>query len=88
MIVMIAGFILGSIITILILTIKNYLKINHLELEWKNIFIALVIFSVIIYLIYSFIGITIGPMYEKTNGNVCKGYKYGWKICSGDINAE
>lgn len=85
---MIASIILGSIITILILKINNYLITNHLKLEWKNLFIALAVFSLIIHLIYSFIGMAVGPTYQKANGNVCKGYKYGWKVCSGDINAE
>lgn len=84
----IIGIIIGSMITLLIISIHHYLKANHLRMNWKNLFIALGILVLILYLIYSFIGMTFGPEYTKSNGNVCKGYKYGIKICTGDINAE
>lgn len=84
----IIGIAIGVILTIIIIHIQHYLKANHLVMNWKNLFIALVILLLTVYLIYSFIGIAFGPKYTKSNGNVCKGYKYGIKVCSGDINAE
>lgn len=84
----IIGIIIGIILTLLIISLNNYLRINHLKLKWKNILIALGCLFMAIYLIYSFIGILTQPQYTKSNGNVCKGYKYGIQICSGDINAE
>lgn len=55
----------------------------------KNIKLKFVIkLLLIIWIIYSFIGIIASSEYVKPNGNVCRGYKYGWKICGGDINAE
>lgn len=80
----IVGLIIGSIITLIIIKIHNYLKANNLKMKWKNVFIALLIG----WLLYSFVGIIFEPQYTKDNGNTCKGYKYGIKICSGDINAE
>lgn len=80
----IVGLIIGIIITLIIIRINNYLKINNRKMEWKNVFITLLI----LWLVYSFVGIVFGPQYTKDNGNTCKGYKYGIKICSGDINAE
>lgn len=84
----IIGIIIGTLLTLLIISIQHYLKTNHLKLKWKNLFIALGCLIIIVHLVYSFIGILTEPEYTKTNGNVCKGYKYGWKVCSGDINAE
>lgn len=84
----IIGIIIGIILTLLIISIQHYLKTNHLKLKWKNLFIAFGCLIIIVHLIYSTIGIFVGPEYTKSNGNVCKGYKYGWQICSGDINAE
>lgn len=81
---LVLGIFIGIILTLIIISIRSYLKVNHLKMEWKNVILALVI----IHLIYSFVGIIFAPEYTKPNGNVCKGYKYGWKICSGDINAE
>lgn len=82
------GIIIGALLTLLIISINGYLKINHLKLKWKNIFIALGCLIIIAYLIYSTIGIFVSPEYTRPNGNVCKGFKYGLKVCSGDINAE
>jgi uncharacterized protein YneF (UPF0154 family) len=84
----IIGIIIGALITLLIVSIQYYLKTNHLKLKWKNLFIALGCLIIIAYLIYSFIGMVIAPKYTKSNGNVCKGFKYGIQVCSGDINAE
>lgn len=84
----IIGIIIGTVLTLLIISVQHYLKTNHLKLKWKNLFIALGCLIIIAHLVYSFIGILAAPEYTKPNGNVCKGYKYGWKVCSGDINAE
>lgn len=88
MIKIIIGIIIEALITLLIVSIQHYLKTNHLKLKWKNLLIALGCLIIIVHFIYSLIGILIAPEYTKPNGNVCKGYKYGWKACSGDINAE
>lgn len=84
----IIGIIIGVILTLLIVSIQRYLKTNHLKLKWLNVFIALGCLIFIAHFIYSTIGIFTQPEYTKSNGNVCKGFKYGWKVCSGDINAE
>ena len=78
------GIVIGVVLAKLYTRLKKYLKRKGLRIDWKNI----VIFLVIIYLIYSFIGIIVSPEYTKQNGNVCKGFDYGIQICSGDINAE
>lgn len=85
------GIAIGITITLLVVKLKNYLIRNNLSLDWPWIlsrlaFILLIL--IIIHFIYSSIGIFIGPEYTKSTGNVCRGYKYGFKICSGDINAE
>lgn len=80
----IIGLIIGIILTLIIISVRAYLKANHLKMKWGNVILALII----VWLIYSFLGMTFAPEYTKPNGNVCKGYKYGLKICSGDINAE
>lgn len=74
---LIAGFIIGSVIT-------NYLKSRDINFKYKNIIISLII----IWLVYSLIGIVTANEFKKKNGNVCQGYKYGLKICGGDVNAE
>lgn len=84
---LILGIFIGIVLT-LIVVISIYVRVNHLHMKWKNLFIGLTIIAVVAHLVYSFIGIATQPEYTKPNGNVCKGYKYGWKICSGDINAE
>lgn len=82
------GIGIGIMLALIIVKIQNYLIKNHLMIRWNNILIAIFILTITGWLIYSFIGMTIGPEYTKTNGNVCKGYKYGMQICHGDINAE
>ncbi len=83
MIQIIIGITIGIILTILITLLVKYLDHKGLKLDWSRIFILIVI----IYLIYSFIGIIVSPLYKR-NGNVCKGFNYGIQICGGDINAE
>lgn len=78
------GIVIGVVLAKLYTRLQKCLKRKGLRIDWKNI----VIFLVIIYLIYSFIGIIVSPEYTKQNGNVCKGFDYGIQICSGDINAE
>lgn len=78
------GIVIGIVLEKLYKRLQKYLKRKGKRIDWKNI----VIFLVIIYLIYSFIGIIVSPEYTKPNGNVCKGFDYGIQICSGDINAE
>jgi len=82
------GFVIGSLLTLLIISIKHYLRRNHLKIRWNNVLIAIFVLVIVGWTVYSFIGMAVGPEYTKSNGNVCKGYKYGMKICSGDINAE
>lgn len=84
----IIGIIIGTMITLLINGIHHYLKANHLIMNWRNLFIALGILVFILYLMYSFIGMIFGPIYTKSNGNVCQGNTYGIKRCTGNINAE
>lgn len=88
MLYFIFGFVSGISFLTLIILINNYLFISNRRIDWKNLIIAIVVLIVVIYLIYNFIGIAIGPTVTNKNGNTCKGYKYGLKICSGDINAE
>lgn len=71
------GFILTSIL-------DNYLAKKRLSLNYK--LLAVIVF--VLWFIYSAVGIFIGPSYTKDNENVCQGFKYGFHICSGDINAE
>ena len=88
---MVKGFIgiaIGITITLLVVKLRNYMIRNNLSLDWPWILSRLAIVLFIIYFIYSSIGIFVAPEYTKPNGNVCRGYKYGFKICSGDINAE
>ena len=82
------GIAIGITITLLVVKLRNYLIRNNLSLDWSWILSRLAIVLLIIYFIYSSIGIFAGPEYTKPNGNVCRGYKYGFQICSGDINAE
>ncbi len=84
----IIGMIIGIILTLIILAIQHYLKDNNLRINWKNVLIALGVILIIVWLIYNFMSLTIGPEYTKSNGNICKGYRYGLKICWGDINVE
>lgn len=84
MINIIIGMVIGIVLTNAIITLQKYLKKKGLKINWGNIAKVLLV----IYLIYSFIGILISPEYTKPNGNVCKGFNYGIQVCSGDINAE
>lgn len=84
----IIGMIIGIVITLVIVRIKYYLEVNHLIMNWKKLFIALIIVCLILYLIYCLIGLIFGTSYTKPNGNVCRGYKYGIKVCTGNINIE
>lgn len=71
------GFILTSVL-------DHYLSKKKLSLNYG----LLAIIVIGLWVIYSAVGIFIGPSYTKDNGNVCQGFKYGFHICSGDINAE
>lgn len=64
------------------------IKKQGLTMIWARVFIPLIALLTISYLIYCFVGMIASDEIKKANGNVCKGYKYGIKICSGDINAE
>lgn len=70
------GLIIGSLVT-------DYLKNKGLEFNYKFILIAFILF----YIVYCIVGIMTNE-YKKPNGNICRGYEYGFKICSGDINVE
>lgn len=72
------------IILVAALIVGSILYINRKNLDYRKILLTIII----IWLIYSFIGIISLNEYKKSNGNVCHGYKYGLKICGGDINAE
>ena len=78
------GIAIGIVLTLVTLYIRNYLRKNHLKLNTRFIIGTILI----VYLIYSFIGIIVSPEYTKPNGNVCKGFNYGINVCSGDIDAE
>lgn len=47
-----------------------------------------IIAILVVYFIYSFIGVIFGTEYTKSNGNTCKGFPGGIQVCSGDINAD
>ena len=86
----IIGFLVGSIL-ILIFSLRYYMKINNLKLNYEWLFKALGIILlslVILHLIYSVVGIATSNFYVKDNGNICRGFKYGWKICEGNINLK
>ena len=84
----IIGIILGIVLTLIILNIRHYLSDNHLVINWRNVFIAIVMLVIIIWISYSIIGMIFGPVHVEASGNTYQGYKYGLKIGSGDINAE
>ena len=67
--------------------LRRYMDKNNLVFNWDNIKRALFILFAI-WFIYSTIGVIFADTYVKDNGNVCKGFPYGFKICSGDINKE
>lgn len=56
------------------------MKKKVIRVKWKNICITLML----AWIIYSFIGMIIGPELEKENDSICKGFKYGFKICVGN----
>ena len=58
--------------------------IKKRRFKWELV-VGMVLFA---WIIYSLIGITFGPEKTKENGNVCKGYDYGFKVCRGDINKD
>ena len=58
--------------------------IKRKRFRWELI-VGLVLFA---WIIYSIVGIVFGPEKTKENGNVCKGYNYGFKVCYGDINLD
>lgn len=82
------GIVIGISIISLIILLNYCLYVSNRRIDWIKLIIAIVVLIVVIYLIYNIIGIVIGPTVTNDNGNTCKGYKYGLKICSGDINAE
>lgn len=82
------GFLIGVALTRIVIKIENELKKENLVINWKKVFATFATIGIIIWIIYSFIGMAIAPEYTKPNGNICKGFKYGIQICSGDINAE
>lgn len=58
------------------------------KIRWEAT-IGIVLFVLVLaYFIYSTVGISFGPIKQKENGNYCRGFDYGFKICWGDINAE
>lgn len=80
----ILGMVIGVGISIMIMELKEYLKKNHLQLDWNRI----LKFFMICYGLYSLLGIIISKKEISPSGNICKGFNYGINICSGDINAE
>ena len=54
------------------------------KVNFKKIILTLII----IYCLYSFLGIIFGPIQKKENGNYKKGFPYGISIGWGDPNAE
>lgn len=78
---LVIGIGLGFILTSLL---DHYLTKKRLSLNYG--LLAVIVLS--LWLVYSAVGMFIGPRYTKDNGNVCQGFKYGIHICSGDINAE
>lgn len=75
------GIIIGFILTSIF---DHYLAKKRLSLNYG--LLAGIVIG--LWVIYNAVGIFIGPRYTKDNGNVCQGFKYGFHICSGDINAE
>ena len=71
--------------------VRRYMKKNNLKFNWKWIRkvagITLIVI-LITWIIYSIIGLIVADTYIKENGNICKGFPYGFKVCSGDINKE
>lgn len=82
------GILIGVLITRIVIRIENQLKKENRVINWRMVCSTLAAIGIVIWLIYSFIGMAVAPEYTKPNGNVCKGFKYGMQICSGDINAE
>lgn len=60
------------------------MKITKKRFRVERVIIAILV----VYFIYSFIGVIFGTEYTKSNGNTCKGFPYGLQVCSGDINAD
>lgn len=59
-------------------------QIIRRRFKWELV-LVIVLFA---WIIYSIIGIAFGQEKTKGNGNVCKGYNYGFKVCRGDINKD
>ena len=58
--------------------------IKRKKIKWEEIVILLLF----LWIIYSLCGVFFGAEYKKENGNICKGYQYGIKLCRGDINLD
>ena len=68
--------------------IQKQLDEKRLIFHWKKVFIQLITIVITVFIVYSVVGLITEDEYIKPNGNVCRGYRYGIHICSGDINAE
>ena len=53
---------------------------KKIRVKWKNAIKTILL----IWSIYSILGLLFGQEYETKDGNICKGYQYGVKICAGD----
>lgn len=60
------------------------MKITKKRFRVERVIIAILV----VYFIYSFIGVIFGTEYTKSNENTCKGFPGGIQVCSGDINAD
>lgn len=69
---LVIGIILGFIVTSML---DNYLQKKRLILNYK----LLAVIVVILWFIYSLIGLFFETNY--TNNNICKGFEYGIQIC-------
>ena len=75
-VVIILGFLIGY-------EIRVYLDHRSLKLPVGSI-TTVVLFA---FVVYSIAGIFTNE-YTKVNGNICRGFPDGIKVCRGDINAE
>ena len=63
-------------------------KITIKKIRWEIVGCIIAYIIAFAYMTYSVIGIGFGPIVKKENGNYCRGFDYGFKVCWGDINAE
>ncbi len=61
---------------------------KRLRVKWGNVAMLIAGILITTYMVVSIVGMFVSEPVTKPNGNVCRGYDYHLKICSGDINAE